>query len=342
MPGRHKPAPRGVRRRRRVADRFGRCTVAPSAPPNDGVADPTQAAAARRARARWSRRRRSARTGRTGRSTTRGPAARRRPARPDPAVGKAAVRIAVDFADAADLASKLDKARQGAHRATTRRSTGCCASRVCSSVAARRRRSPSSTPVRARSTSTCCRGSATTEPIVADTFREADEVMTPLLGRPLIVVHLHRRRRPGRRSRSSNRSCCRPRSPSRRCWPPTRASTACSAAYGMRPDMVMGHSLGEYGALIAAGSLTFDAALEAVSARGREMASLSIEDNGAMAAVFGPLTEIERIVDETAGLRRRRQHQLEQPGRRRRCHRRGAGGDRRVHGGRHAGRSASR
>ena len=65
--------------------------------------------------------------------------------------------------------------------------------------------------------------------------------------------------------------------------------------------MVMGHSLGEYGALIAAGSLTFDAALEAVSARGREMAALSIEDNGAMAAVFGPLTEIERIVDETDG-----------------------------------------
>ena len=27
-------------------------------------------------------------------------------------------------------------------------------------------------------------------------------------------------------------------------------------AYGMHPDMVMGHSLGEYGALIAAGSLT--------------------------------------------------------------------------------------
>ena len=60
--------------------------------------------------------------------------------------------------------------------------------------------------------------------------------------------------------------------------------------------MVMGHSLGEYGALVAAGALPFADALEAVSARGREMASLSIDDNGRMAAVFAPLAEIERIL----------------------------------------------
>ena len=63
----------------------------------------------------------------------------------------------------------------------------------------------------------------------------------------------------------------------------------------------MGHSLGEYGALVASGALTFDAALEAVSARGREMTNVSQADNGAMAAVFGPLSEIERIVAEVDG-----------------------------------------
>ena len=90
------------------------------------------------------------------------------------------------------------------------------------------------------------------------------------------------------------------------------------AAYGITPDLVMGHSLGEYGALVAAGALTFDAALEAVSARGREMTHVSQADNGAMAAVFGPLADIERIVAEVDGLRRRRQHQLQHPGRHRR------------------------
>ena len=73
------------------------------------------------------------------------------------------------------------------------------------------------------------------------------------------------------------------------------------AAYGIAPDMVMGHSLGEYGALVAAGSLTLEAAMEAVSARGREMASISVEDNGAMAAVFGPLAEIEKVVAAAEG-----------------------------------------
>ena len=63
----------------------------------------------------------------------------------------------------------------------------------------------------------------------------------------------------------------------------------------------MGHSLGEYGALVAAGSLSLDSAMEAVSARGREMASISVEDNGAMAAVFGPLAEIEKVVAAAEG-----------------------------------------
>ena len=82
--------------------------------------------------------------------------------------------------------------------------------------------------------------------------------------------------------------------------------------------MVMGHSLGEYGALVAAGALTFDAALEAVSARGREMASLTMDDNGAMAAVFGAARRDR--ADRRGGrrLRRHRQHQQHQPGRDRR------------------------
>ena len=79
------------------------------------------------------------------------------------------------------------------------------------------------------------------------------------------------------------------------------ALTRLLGEYGIAPDLVMGHSLGEYGALVAAGALSFEAALEAVSARGREMASLDIEDRGAMAAVMAPLAEVEEVVAESDG-----------------------------------------
>ena len=38
-----------------------------------------------------------------------------------------------------------------------------------------------------------------------------------------------------------------------------------------------------------------------MSARGSEMANLTIEDNGAMAAVLAPLDEIERVVASVDG-----------------------------------------
>jgi acyl transferase domain-containing protein len=68
-------------------------------------------------------------------------------------------------------------------------------------------------------------------------------------------------------------------------------------AYGIVPDMVMGHSLGEYGALVASDAMSFSDALQAVSARGREMVNVSMGDNGLMAAVFAPLEKISEVVE---------------------------------------------
>ena len=79
------------------------------------------------------------------------------------------------------------------------------------------------------------------------------------------------------------------------------ALTRLLGEYGIAPDLVMGHSLGEYGALVAAGALSFESALEAVSARGREMASLGVDDPGAMAAVMAPLADVEEIVATSDG-----------------------------------------
>ena len=62
---------------------------------------------------------------------------------------------------------------------------------------------------------------------------------------------------------------------------------AWQAAGGRSPDLVAGHSLGEYSALVCAGSLDFAAALGAVSARARLMQAAVPRGKGAIAAVLG-------------------------------------------------------
>ncbi len=55
----------------------------------------------------------------------------------------------------------------------------------------------------------------------------------------------------------------------------------------VKPDAVAGHSLGEYSALVAAGSLSVEDALKLVRARGEAMLQAGIEKPGTMAAVIG-------------------------------------------------------
>ena len=83
--------------------------------------------------------------------------------------------------------------------------------------------------------------------------------------------------------------------------------------FGFQPDMVIGHSLGEYAALVAAGVLTFAEALEVVSARGREMKKVSMDDNGCMAAVSAPIARGGKDAQDDRRIRGDRQHQQPAP-----------------------------
>ncbi len=138
------------------------------------------------------------------------------------------------------------------------------------------------------------------EPIVAATFDEADRIMTPVLGKPLsefifidqadpkAVAKVEEDLRQTAITQPAVLAC-------------DLALTRLLAAYGVQPDMTMGHSLGEYGALVASGALPFEDALEAVAARGREMTRVSWEDNGRMAAITAPVAEVERILKTVDG-----------------------------------------
>ena len=138
------------------------------------------------------------------------------------------------------------------------------------------------------------------EPIVADTFAEADAVMTPILGRPLSrYVFVDHDDDEALRQLEEDLKQTEITQPA--VLATDIALTRLLAAYGIEPEMVMGHSLGEYGALVAAGALPFADALRAVSARGHAMKEVSVADNGLMAAVFAPLAEVERILREVDG-----------------------------------------
>jgi len=62
-----------------------------------------------------------------------------------------------------------------------------------------------------------------------------------------------------------------------------------------RPNMVAGHSLGEFSALVACGALSFEDALLLVSARAQAMQDACEANPGTMAAVLG--LEDERVVE---------------------------------------------
>ena len=65
---------------------------------------------------------------------------------------------------------------------------------------------------------------------------------------------------------------------------------------GIRPAMTVGHSLGEYSALVASGALSADEALPLVQTRGRLMEAAFPKGQGTMAAVLGLQEEVIQSV----------------------------------------------
>jgi len=70
---------------------------------------------------------------------------------------------------------------------------------------------------------------------------------------------------------------------------------------GLRPDFVAGHSLGEYSAHVAAGTLTFADAVRTVRNRGKYMQEAVPVGVGTMAAILGMApNKVSEILDEAA------------------------------------------
>jgi [acyl-carrier-protein] S-malonyltransferase len=78
------------------------------------------------------------------------------------------------------------------------------------------------------------------------------------------------------------------------------AMTELAREAGVQPDFVVGHSLGEYTAAVAAGCLSPAEGIALVSERGRRMAEIQSQRPGAMGAVIGLPAEQVSELCETA------------------------------------------
>ena len=141
---------------------------------------------------------------------------------------------------------------------------------------------------------------AAVSPTVQRTLDEADAIMQPILGRPLSTYLFVDSNDPNAVSQA-NFDLMQTEITQPAMLTLDEAIRRLLADYGFQPDMVMGHSLGEYGALVAAGVLPFAEALEAAAGRGREMARVKMDDNGWMAAVLAPYEVVEATLQEVEG-----------------------------------------
>ena len=141
---------------------------------------------------------------------------------------------------------------------------------------------------------------AAPDAFVAAVFEEADRVLEPILGRKLTSYIFVDRQDP-EAVKQAEEDLKQTAITQPAVLTMDTAMCRLLAEYGIEPDMVMGHSLGEYGALVAAEVLTFAEALEAAAARGREMSKVAFGDNGAMAAVMAPVGEVLELIKHVDG-----------------------------------------
>ena len=221
------------------------------------------------------------------------------PALPSAADLHADHRVAIDYADAADLADKTRRALQAFENEHESAAWGALAN-----VGVFLGHGPAPKLAflftgQGSQYVNMLRELRRAEPIVAATFAEANSVMAPILGGPLSDLIFTT-------ADSSDEGLAAQRLEETAVTQPAVLTVDIAlarllASYGIAPDMVAGHSMGEYAALVAAGSMSFADALRAVSARGRAVAELEAPDPGKMAAVFAPLEVIERAVAATGG-----------------------------------------
>ncbi|RME07498.1 MAG: acyltransferase domain-containing protein, partial [Deltaproteobacteria bacterium] len=147
-----------------------------------------------------------------------------------------------------------------------------------------------------------CRDLAEKYRVVRETFAEADEILHPILDRRLTDL-IFTDPTMGKEERKAAEEALRQTEITQPAMLTADvAILRLLAEHGIHPDVVAGHSLGEYAACVAAGVMSFPDALRAVAVRGSAMGSIKgVGDPGKMASISAPEEKVAPILAEIPG-----------------------------------------
>ncbi len=219
---------------------------------------------------------------------------------PDPAELRAPERLVIDFGTHDELLDKITKARKAAGFDNPQAWKALQAQGIFRGSGPKPGKIAFLFPGQGSQYVNMGRELANISPAVKAVFDKADQVMTPILGKPLTNYIFVDSNDP-EATKQAEKDLMQTAITQPAMLTLDAAIYKLLAEYGFAPDMVMGHSLGEYAALTAAGIMPFADALEAAAARGSEMTKVSVDDNGWMAAVMAPLDVVQETLKEIDG-----------------------------------------
>ena len=216
-------------------------------------------------------------------------------ARPGENVLAARERLVIDFGSAEELLEKLGKTKRALEAGTPKALSALASQGIFRGSGPAAGKLAFLFPGQGSQYVNMGRDLASRLPEARAVFDEADRVMTPILGRSLTSLVFVDAKDP-EALREAEEALKQTAITQPAMLTADIALFESLRVYGFTPEMVMGHSLGEYGALVAAGVMPFAHALEAAAARGREMTHVSLADNGEMAAIMASVEEVEAVL----------------------------------------------